>query len=376
MKSAAIVFTRPGEIELGEVEVPSELGPTEVLVRTQLSGLSTGTERWLLTARFFRAATPVGGERGFPLVPGYQKVGVVERVGASVRAFRPGDRVFCTVGRITAGAKARDVAGARGGHLRYSVQDQAEVISLPPGLDPRAAAGLVLTQVGHNGASRPPIEPGDVAVVLGDGLVGQYAAQTLRARGARVLISGRRAFRLDLARRHSADAVHDAREGDLAGAIERFRTRAGPRERPAPGEATAAASWMRPEEAALADLRREGDARGADVIVDTTGSRETVRLAAGLLRHNGHLVLLGWYPEPENQLLEDWLHAREIAAYGTGSWRRHRLLGALSGIVADWLKPRALITHEVPIADAPRVYRELLLEKREDFLGVVFDWGQ
>ena len=370
MKSPAIVFPLPYEIVYREVEVPDALGPTEVLVRTQFSGLSTGTERWLLTDRFFRAASPLGGEASFPLVPGYQKVGIVERVGDLVRAFRPGDRVFCTVGRISAGARSRDGGDARGGHLRYSIQDQSEVISLPPGLDPRAAAGLVLAQVGWNGASRPPIQPGDVALVLGDGLVGQYAAQRLRERGARVLLSGRRPFRLSLARQHSADAVHDARGTDLAEALNRFTAHAPTR----PSSTAAPAGWLNPAEAALADPRLDDDHRGAAVIVDTTGARETIQRASGLLRHNGHLVLLGWYPEPENQLLEDWLHRREVTWYGTGGWRRHRLLGALASIAAGQLKPEALVTHQIPVTEAPQAYRELLLEKSEDFLGVVFAW--
>ena len=100
-----------------------------------------------------------------------------------------------------------------------------------------------------------------------------------------------------------------------------------------------------------------------------------VREESGLLRHNGHLVLLSWYPEPENTLLEDWLHGREVTWYGTGGWRRGRLLATLAAIAAGELRPAELVTHHLPIAEAPRVYRELVLEKREDFLGVVFDWG-
>ncbi|MBI2940089.1 MAG: zinc-binding alcohol dehydrogenase [Chloroflexi bacterium] len=373
MKSPAIIFSRPNEVEIGEVEVPDALGPTDVLVRTQHSGLSTGTERWLLTGRFHRAVSPVGGERSFPLVPGYQKVGVVERVGREVRAFTPGDRVFCTVGQITAGAKPRDANRARGGHLLYSVQDQTEVISVPARIDARAVAGLVLVQVGWNGASRPPLRPGDAALVVGDGLVGQYAAQALRARGARVLLSGRRPFRLDLARRYSADAVHHAwTEGELARAVERFTAEVGPRPPTPPG--LLSLPEMSPAEAALRDGRAESDARGVDVVVDTTGSREAVRQEAGLLRHNGHLVLLSWYPEPENELLEDWLHGREIAMYGTGGYRRPRLLATLAAIADGQLRPGELVTHHAPVTEAPRLYRELLLEKREDFLGVVFDW--
>jgi threonine dehydrogenase-like Zn-dependent dehydrogenase len=371
MKSMAVVFPRRNEAELAEVEVPDALGPTDVLVRTVCSGLSTGTERWLLTGQFYRSGTPGASRRSFPLVPGYQKVGFVERVGSEVVAFRPGARVFCTRGRITRGARAHGAAPASGGHLAWSVQDQAEVISVPPEIDDLSAAGLVLAQVGWNGGSRPPVAHQELVVVVGDGLVGQYAAQRLRGRGARVLLVGRHAFRLGYARRFSADEVSDVpieRLGDLLDQLT-------PRQRAAAAP-TAGQAWLTSEEARLVDLMAEPDARGASVIVDTTGRRDTVRLASGLLRHNGHLVLLGWYPEPHNEMLEDWLHRHEIAMYGTGGWRRPRLLATLEAIRAGEIRVAPLVTHRVGVADAPRIYRDLVLQRQEEFLGVVFDWPQ
>jgi len=371
VKSKAILFPKPNKIEIGEVDVPDDLRPTDVLVRTQHSGLSTGTERWLLTARFFRADSPIGGDRSFPLVPGYQKVGVVERVGEEVRAFRPGERVFCAYGRIQSGAVPRDETGAKGGHIHYSIQDQNQVISIPPDIDAKAVAGLVLAQVGWNGASRPEVMEGDLAVVVGDGLVGQYAAQRLRSRGARVLISGRKPFRLRLAERFSADRAHNQHESPLKTAVQDFKKdfpKKVNKEWEHPG-------WMSREESAIPDAREVDDAVGVDVVVDTTGSREAVRQQSGLLRHNGHLVLLGWYPEPENQFLEDWFHMRELSVYSTGAYRRKRLADTLVAISEGHMKPAELVTHHVPVEEAPRIYRDLVLEKKEDFLSVVFDWG-
>src|SRR5436853_88935 len=74
-----------------------------------------------------------------------------------------------------------------GGHVSPAVAHRSQVWKLPGSVEPLAAAGLVLTQVGYNCGMRPALQPGDAVVVLGDGLVGHWSAQTLQHRGARVL---------------------------------------------------------------------------------------------------------------------------------------------------------------------------------------------
>ena len=81
-----------GRLEVGEVEVPA-IGPSQVLVRTVVSGVSAGTEkRKLFTPELgpndVRAPWPAIG--GF----GYMAAGVVEAVGADVGHVAVGDRVF------------------------------------------------------------------------------------------------------------------------------------------------------------------------------------------------------------------------------------------------------------------------------------------
>ena len=75
----------------------------------------------------------------------------------------------------------------RAGQISPSIGGRDGIWKLPGGLDPLAFSGLVLTQVGYNVGTRPRIEIGDGAIVIGDGLVGQWSAQTLAWRGARVL---------------------------------------------------------------------------------------------------------------------------------------------------------------------------------------------
>ena len=66
---------RPFESAGGRVGL-TDPGPADVVVRTEWTGVSTGTERLLFDGRM----PPFPG-LGYPLVPGYETVGVVESAG-------------------------------------------------------------------------------------------------------------------------------------------------------------------------------------------------------------------------------------------------------------------------------------------------------
>ena len=329
MTSLAVVFPRSGAAEVLEVDVPR---PREgdVLVEIEHSALSPGTERWCLTGSL---EVPGEGSPSFPHVPGYQAAGVVRKVGRAVTTLVPGDRVFsrnCAVPPAWQGSWW-------GGHVGVHVAPEASVIRLPAEVTTEQAAGLLLAQVGYNGAFKPPVNPGDTAVVIGEGLVGQYAAQVLRSRGARVIVSGLQGFRLDMARQFAADEVVDASREDLAAYVKkRF-------------------------------------ARGVDVVVETASSAATVQLGAALLRNGGHLVLNGFYPPSESRIDWHWLRGKEITLYCPNSRTRERLEATLSLVAAGVLKVSELVTHRVPLADAARAY-EMLLDRDAEFLGVVLRW--
>jgi 3-hydroxyethyl bacteriochlorophyllide a dehydrogenase len=329
MKTLAVVFPRAGEAALQEVEVP-EPGEREVLVQIEASAVSPGTERWCLTDRMVIPGQP---PLGFPHVPGYQAAGTVVEIGPAVRSLRVGDRVFSRNCRAPAGW-----AGSWwGGHVGHHVAEEDSVISLPASVTSRVAAGLLLAQVGYNGAMKPPVSPGDPAVVIGDGLVGQYASQVLRHRGARVIVAGLSRFRLELARRFSADEVFDSSTGDLAAFL------------------------------------RERCPEGVRVVVETASSAATVRQAAGLLGYGGHLVLNGYYPPAESLLDWHWLRTRELTLYCPNSRTRERLERTLGLITRGILEVEGLVTDELPVVEAPAAYARLL-GSATDYLGLVLRW--
>jgi threonine dehydrogenase-like Zn-dependent dehydrogenase len=217
------------------------------------------------------------------------------------------------------------------------VAEEASLIRLPGSVSLQEASGLLLAQVGYNGASKPPVAAGTPAAVIGDGLVGQYAAQVLRHRGARVLLSGLSPLRLGLAARHSADEVFDASRGDFAAFV------------------------------------RERFPEGAGVALETASSLRTVRQAVDLLAYGGHLVLNGFYPPGESLLDWHWLRTKELTAHFPNSRTRERLEATLRLIVEGTVRVAELVTHTAPLAGAPKLY-EKLLGPDADFLGLLIQW--
>ncbi len=328
-KAAAILFPEVNRAVLDEVPVP-EPGEQEVLVQIHYSSISPGTERWCLTGRL---QTPDGPTPAFPHVPGYQAAGVVVEAGRAVKSLKPGDRVFSRNCRAPAGWKG----SWWGGHVALHVAEEAAVIRLPEGVGLPEASGLLLAQVGYNGASKPPVAAASVAAVIGDGLVGQYAAQVLRHRGAHVLLSGLAPLRLSLAGQYSADEVFDAAGGDFGAFV------------------------------------RQRFPKGVQVAVETASSGRTIRQAVDLLAYGGHLVLNGFYPPSESLLDWHWLRGKELTVHFPNSRNRERLESTLRLIEQGAVKVKELVTHTVPPSAAAGLF-EKLLGPDADFLGLLIQW--
>ena len=191
MDAHAVVAVAPGRVAYQEVTVPDPT-PEDVVVRVQHSWISPGTERSMVLGERLSGETPRRADDPlpFPHVPGYQKVGIVEWVGAAVHGVKVGEIVCASV------SKVEGMHYAHAGHISPAVTHHSQIWTIPSGSSPLAFSGLVLTQVGYNCATRPLVNPGDAVVVVGDGLIGHWAAQFLVDRGARVMLVGKHDERL------------------------------------------------------------------------------------------------------------------------------------------------------------------------------------
>lgn len=334
MKSRAVVFTARNQVACREIESP-EPGPEDVVVEIRHSWISNGTEGSFLRGERISGdvAWRPGDPAPFPMVAGYQKVGRVLSVGAAVSRFKPGDMVFASMSRVLGMFDNRYA-----GHVSPGVCDQGAVMPLPPGLDPVAYAGLVLTQVGYNCGTRPRIEPGQLAVVMGDGLVGQWAGQTLAARGAQVVMIGRHDDRLAKFSKYGRTVRSGADNG-------------------------------------VAAVRALG-LGPVQVLVETAGSMSAPDGYLPLMRRNGHMVIAGFYPKANevNLLLALQRFRNSELTFDLVSGATPERLEETMRWVADGrLNTLDLISHRFAVEQAAAAWA-LIESKREPVLGVVLDW--
>lgn len=326
MSTTAIVFAQAGKVALQEIEIPAPR-PGQVRIRTEYSSISAGTEGWVMQNRFTWAATP------FPCVPGYQRVGTIVALGPDVIGWKPGDRVMATIGQWE-GA----VVSFWGAHAAEANTPAGELYRLPPGIDPIDASAAVVAQVGYNAANRVHLQPGDWVVVYGDGIIGQFAAQAARARGAKVILIGHRKERLTLAARHSADGVVNSHDGHVVEAVKQ-------------------------------QMRQKFATAVLDTIQRETVQREYLPL---LEPGRGQIVYCGFTP---GQAWADMglLQQQELTTHFVSGWNRPRMEATLVLMAQRKMCLSPLLTHRVAVTQGPAMYR-MIDNKSESFLGITLDW--
>lgn len=332
MQANAVVFTAPEVVEYTSVACP-EPGPEDVVVRVSHSWISNGTEGSFLRGERIAGDTACrpGDPVPFPIVAGYQKVGSVEWVGRNVDGFAVGETVFCTLSRING------MFDSRAGHVSPAITPSGEVWHIPAGVDPLACSGLVLTQVGYNCGARPRIAVGDVAVVVGDGLVGLWAAETLSLRGARVILAGRHRDRLD-----------------------RFN----------PGYGRETVDTTRID---LPAYLGEHHSEGVQTLVDTIGSITTVEQLLPSMKRFGHIVSAGFYGTDDLLPLQTYRDA-ELAIDLVSGWTRQRMDQTLELVSQGSIPTLPYITHQFPVDQASTAW-DYIRNKRDHALGVVLTWA-
>jgi len=331
MQAHAAVAVAPWKVEYLPVEAP-EPGDEDVVIRITHSWISNGTEGSFVRGERIGGDTPrkETDPLPFPHVPGYQKVGIVEGVGNAVTRFEPGDVVFATVSKVSG------MFYSTGGHVSPAVTHQSQVWRLPDGLDPVAASGLVLTQVGYNVGIRPEVRPGDACVVIGDGMVGHWAAQTLQHRGARVMLLGKHDDRLNLFRTREGDRTHNIAQGSVDAAI---------------GE------WA---------------PQGVQLAADTVGDIAFLESLYPAMRRFSHISSAGFYGlngRIDIQKMRD----REMTLHAPAGWTTDRMDATLDLLSQGSLETLPLITHRLPVERAGEAFNTIL-SRRDNVLGVVLEW--
>jgi len=225
---------RSGELALLEVPAPA-CKAGGVVVRTLYSLISTGTEMMKVgeasmslvakararpdqVAKVLQSASTVGVAATYRKVSGkldsytplgYSLCGVVEEVGDGVRDVKVGDLVACA-------------GNEHALHAELNWVPTNLYTPVPAELAPRHAAFGTVGAIAMQGVRRGEPQLGDVALVIGLGLIGQLVVQLLAAAGVRVVGMDPDPERCTLAERLGAEVCGAPGAGMVDAAVARL----------------------------------------------------------------------------------------------------------------------------------------------------------
>jgi 2-desacetyl-2-hydroxyethyl bacteriochlorophyllide A dehydrogenase len=342
MRARQAVIREPFQVEVREVELPPP-EPNQILVATEASAVSPGTELAVWTGTHQWLRDPNLPDWKFPFRPGYSAAGNVVAVGAAVRGCQPGDRVSYPGNHASA-------------ELLTVGHERGRLWKLPPRLEAQKAALACIARYGMGASIRAGITLGRSAAVLGLGVIGQFTLRCLLAAGAHPVVG--------------IDSVQMRREAALAAGADHVIE-------PGPDNGRA-------------ELARFLGARGAEIVADATGIPDAVPVAMSLACDGGQVVVVG---SPRGKAKEvnfyDDLHRRYLEVTGAhgnmlfepahtrlaGAWdlnkAQHWLLAELA---SGRLSVLGLVTHRIAPEQLGTAY-EGLQKKKEEYLGVVVQWA-
>ncbi len=380
----ALVFHRPGHVEVNDVDDPRIEDPQDVILRVTSTAIC-GSD-----LHIYNGFLPQVKD----MVLGHEFMGVIEEVGRDVKELKKGDRVvvpfpiacghcfFCHDGLPGHCENSNpEKYGPEGGLLDqkggglFGYTDlyggyrggQAEYVRVPyANVGPRKMSErftdeevLFLTDIfptGYSGVDWAGVKGGETVAVFGCGPVGLMAQKVAWLRGARQVIGvDILEYRLATAQRTAKSETIDASRSDP-----------------------------------IEFIRDMTEGRGADVCIDAVGMEADRNLkdklaniwhaevgsikallnAISAVRRGGHVSVLGVYGVPYDnfpvgQIFDKGIHMH----FGQAPVQKYidELIGYLEN---DQIKLNDIISHRLPLKDAPHAY-EIFSEKKDDCVKVV-----
>jgi len=159
-----------------------------------------------------------------PIIPGHQVVGIVEKLGASCRRFKPGQRVgiawlrhtcgrceFCRTGRENLCIFSRYTGyHEHGGYAEFAVVDEDFAYAIPQDLSDEEAAPLLCAGIiGYRALKRCNLPTPGRLGIFGFGSSAHITTQVAIYQGSQVYVATRSRSHQELARRLGASWVGD-----------------------------------------------------------------------------------------------------------------------------------------------------------------------
>lgn len=257
MKTEALWYLGERKIKIDAAQIPDPEAD-EVLVEMEVCGVC-GWDLLAYAGRFSKF-------HSYPFRAGHEGVGRIVRSGSLVDDVVPGTRVACHEVPID----------ARGGGLmaRHAIRKRSQVTPLPEASFPVTEWIIEPVACVVNGIEYAGIKPGDSVALVGAGYMGLLLLQLLRRTlSGKVTVLEPDRQRLSLAASYA--------------------------------ERLSGWSFKAPGAGAMDD----SDKAGYDVVIETAGSAQSLKLAFALAKPYAIIENFAWHHHPAEFDLDDW-HTR------------------------------------------------------------------
>lgn len=334
----AVVIEKPGQVMLKEAEIPEVL-PGFVLVRVKAAAVCA-TDLEVLDGNI---------AANYPLIPGHEWSGIVEKAGSREDEHWIGKRVVgsndvvclkcdaCRSGNWRYCSEFEEIGFKKNGaYAEYVAVPAYGLCELPEQISFRQGALCEPLGVALGTLEKAGARFGDTCMIMGAGSIGLCMLAAAKAMGMRkIVVCASTQKRLKIAREMGAYAVFATGECDLLAQMQKIH----------PG--------------------------GTDVIIEATGIESCIVQCLKLAGKGGTVALAGYGRGREMKIRMDDIHINNLRVIGAGNnWNQHKK--AVELMADGMINIEHFATDILPLEEYEKAL--MLARKRpEGFVKAVFE---
>ena len=344
----SVVFKEKGKLVYEDRPIPEIVDPKDAIVKVTLTSICS-SDLHILEGHVPRARNDV--------IIGHEAVGIVEAVGTEVGSFKKGDRVtinvetfcndcfYCKRGFVNnctdpngGWALGCRIDGCQAEYVRVQYADNC-LNHIPDNVTDRQAlfTGDILS-TGYWAADISRIQEGDIVAIIGAGPTGLCTAICSRLHSpSKIVMIDVIQSRLDFAKEHGIGDIH-----------------------------------LNPKDIDVESYIRGMNGRGADIVMEVAGGKDTFQTAWRIARPNATVCVVALYNEPQTIPLPD-MYGKNLT-FITGGVDASKCDEILSHIASGDIDTEPLITHTFPLSEWKEGY-ELFDSRKDGVIKVALEPG-
>jgi L-iditol 2-dehydrogenase len=346
MTNKAVYMTGLNKMEMRDVEMP-KIKEDQVLIKLEYVGICGSDVHYLEHGSI--GDFIVNGD----FILGHECAGEIVEIGSKVSDLTVGDKValepgatcgqceFCKSGKYNLCPDVEFLATPpyHGCLENYIAFPANMCFKLPSNITTKEGALVEPLAVGMHAAAQGNVKLGDSVVILGSGCIGLVTLLACKAYGATdITVVDVMPKRLEYAMKLGATRVINAKEED-----------------------------------AVAKIDEITGGKGVDVVIETAGSKITIKQTAYLVKRGGTVVLVGMAPEDIIEYNFAKIMAKEATI--TSVFRYRNIYPkAINAIAKGIIDVSGIVTHEFDFTDTAKAF-DFVINNKNDVVKAVIKIG-